>query len=100
VNFDQLFAQSMEAAARQAQQGTVNVSIAVNTVRSMSRQRRLPSPITGNRSAGTALAIQFARAARPRLWGRNAAHLRQLAEARENRRYLPGGDFPSGLTVF
>jgi glycerol-3-phosphate dehydrogenase (NAD(P)+) len=62
----------------------------------------LPAPIAvlGTGSWGTALAIQFARAGRPtRLWGRNPDLLRQLAEHRENRRYLPGAGFPSALQV-
>lgn len=59
-----------------------------------------PIAILGAGSWGTALAIQFARTARPTyLWGRNADHLRQLAHERKNRRYLPDAAFPDSLRV-
>src|SRR5690349_11216042 len=75
------------------------------------RRQRLPTdarpmstsaPIAGlgAGSWGTALAIQFARGGRQtRLWGRNAAQLRELSTARRNQRYLPEGVFPASLTV-
>lgn len=56
--------------------------------------------VLGAGSWGTALAIQLARAARPVvLWGRDAAHLQQLATARRNDRYLPGASFPEALLI-
>jgi len=71
-------------------------------VNSTADEPAAPAPIAvlGTGSWGTALAIQFARAGRStRLWGRNAGHLRQLAEARVNQRYLPGAIFPAALLV-
>jgi len=42
--------------------------------------------------------VQFARSGRPvRLWGRDRASLQTMAEDRENRRYLPGVEFPASL---
>jgi glycerol-3-phosphate dehydrogenase (NAD(P)+) len=59
-----------------------------------------PIAILGAGSWGTALAIQFARASRPTLlWGRDASHLRELAAARSNQRYLPDAPFPAALTI-
>ncbi len=56
--------------------------------------------VLGAGSWGTALAIQFARAGRDTmLWGRNAEHLKELRDARENARYLPGAEFPERLAV-
>ncbi|MGH8195383.1 MAG: NAD(P)H-dependent glycerol-3-phosphate dehydrogenase [Woeseiaceae bacterium] len=50
-----------------------------------------PVAVLGAGSWGTALAVQFARRGRQvRLWGRDAAQLRAMADSRENRRYLPG----------
>ncbi|KAB2968437.1 MAG: NAD(P)-dependent glycerol-3-phosphate dehydrogenase, partial [Thermoanaerobaculia bacterium] len=49
---------------------------------------------------GTALAIHAARAGhRVRLWARRAELAAGMAEARENRLYLPGVPFPVGLEV-
>lgn len=57
--------------------------------------------VLGAGSWGTALAIQCSRAGRPaRLWGRDAAHMAQLARERVNARYLPGAAFPDTLEVF
>jgi glycerol-3-phosphate dehydrogenase (NAD(P)+) len=59
-----------------------------------------PIAVLGSGSWGTALAIQFARAGKPtRLWGRNAAQLREMHAARCNRRYLPDAAFPPSLAV-
>ena len=59
-----------------------------------------PIAVLGAGSWGTALAIQLARSGRPvLLWGRDSAELAQLAEHRENRRYLPGARFPDGLSI-
>jgi glycerol-3-phosphate dehydrogenase (NAD(P)+) len=42
--------------------------------------------------------VQLARSGRPvRLWGRDAEALRSIADARENRRYLPGVALPESL---
>ena len=54
--------------------------------------------VLGAGSWGTALAIQCSRAGRrTRLWGRDAAHIDQLARERRNTRYLPEAPFPAGL---
>lgn len=59
-----------------------------------------PVIVLGAGSWGTALALQFARAGRPTfLWGRDTAHLSQLASERVNRRYLPDAPFPETLIV-
>jgi glycerol-3-phosphate dehydrogenase (NAD(P)+) len=56
--------------------------------------------VLGAGSWGTALAIQFARSGRDtRLWGRNRAHLAEMAQSRLNARYLAGGAFPDSLSV-
>jgi glycerol-3-phosphate dehydrogenase (NAD(P)+) len=59
-----------------------------------------PIAVIGAGSWGTALAIQFARAGRPvNLWGRDAAQLTAMQQARSNQRYLPGAMFPDALQV-
>ncbi|MEM7276535.1 MAG: NAD(P)H-dependent glycerol-3-phosphate dehydrogenase [Pseudomonadota bacterium] len=59
-----------------------------------------PIGVLGAGSWGTALAVQFARTGRPTtLWGRNASELKDMAGARENKRYLPGAEFPAALSV-
>jgi glycerol-3-phosphate dehydrogenase (NAD(P)+) len=59
-----------------------------------------PIVVLGAGSWGTALAIQFARAGRRTiLWGRDVAHLKQLASERVNRRYLPDAPFPPALSI-
>jgi glycerol-3-phosphate dehydrogenase (NAD(P)+) len=59
-----------------------------------------PVAVLGAGSWGTALAIQFARAGRPTLlWGRDTAHLMQLANDRCNKRYLPDALFPAALRI-
>jgi glycerol-3-phosphate dehydrogenase (NAD(P)+) len=56
--------------------------------------------VLGAGSWGTALAIQFARTGRPTtLWGRDRAHLDELARERRNRRYLPDAEFPESLRI-
>ncbi len=56
--------------------------------------------VLGAGSWGTALAIQFARTGcLTTLWGRDDAHVRDLARARRNSRYLPDAAFPDSLTV-
>ncbi|PZN26987.1 MAG: glycerol-3-phosphate dehydrogenase [Proteobacteria bacterium] len=56
--------------------------------------------VLGAGSWGTALAIQLARNARATvLWGRDSAHLAELARERRNRRYLPEAPFPESLRV-
>jgi glycerol-3-phosphate dehydrogenase (NAD(P)+) len=56
--------------------------------------------VLGAGSWGTALAIRFARGARPvRLWGRDRERLAAMAQQRCNERYLPGVSFPQGLEV-
>jgi glycerol-3-phosphate dehydrogenase (NAD(P)+) len=59
-----------------------------------------PVAVLGAGSWGTALAVQFARGGRAvRLWGRDAAQLALLSQARCNVRYLPGVMFPQSLEV-
>jgi glycerol-3-phosphate dehydrogenase (NAD(P)+) len=54
--------------------------------------------VIGAGSWGTALAIQCARAGHPtRLWGRDAALIREMRLARRNARYLPDAEFPPSL---
>ncbi len=60
----------------------------------------LPVAVIGAGSWGTALAIQFARAGRRvSLWARDAEQLAAMKADGENRRYLPGAEFPERLTV-
>jgi glycerol-3-phosphate dehydrogenase (NAD(P)+) len=59
-----------------------------------------PIAILGAGSWGTALAIQFARTSRPTLlWGRDAQQMRELANDRRNKAYLPDAPFPSALQI-
>jgi glycerol-3-phosphate dehydrogenase (NAD(P)+) len=54
--------------------------------------------VLGAGSWGTALAIQFARSARPtRLWGRDRVRLAAMAREGRNSRYLSSGEFPPSL---
>lgn len=54
--------------------------------------------VIGAGSWGTALALQLARNQhRVSLWGRNAAHMAELAQARCNRRYLPTIALPDNI---
>jgi len=54
--------------------------------------------VLGAGSYGTALAIQLARLGNDtRLWGRDAAHMQQMAADRANAEYLPGCKFPPSL---
>ena len=56
--------------------------------------------ILGAGSWGTALAILAARnGCRTLLWGHNPEHITALAQQRQNKRYLPGHDFPANLAV-
>jgi glycerol-3-phosphate dehydrogenase (NAD(P)+) len=59
-----------------------------------------PIAILGAGSWGTALAVQFARTARPTLlWARDADQIRQLERDRCNKRYLADAPFPPALHV-
>ena len=54
--------------------------------------------VLGAGSYGTALAIQLARLGNDtRLWGRDTAHMQQMAAERANGEYLPGCKFPPSL---
>lgn len=56
--------------------------------------------VLGAGSFGTALAVHLARhGSDTLLWGRNAAKLAAMQEARENAQYLPGCHFPAKLTA-
>jgi glycerol-3-phosphate dehydrogenase (NAD(P)+) len=59
-----------------------------------------PICVLGAGSWGTALAIQAARSSHPTiLWGRDAAHVGELARDRRNARYLPEAPFPELVRV-
>lgn len=56
--------------------------------------------VLGAGSYGTALALCFARKGKPIcLWGRDAEQVNVMADARENKRYLPGIELPEALKV-
>ena len=56
--------------------------------------------VMGAGAWGTALAIHFARHGHDvTMWARNAQHVQDLAQARENARYLPGFAFPDALQM-
>ena len=56
--------------------------------------------VLGAGSYGTALAFCLARnGVTTRLWGRDTTHMQELAERRENSRYLPGATFPDDLII-
>lgn len=59
----------------------------------------MEAAVIGAGSWGTALAIQLARAGHAvTLWGRDQASAREMAESRENKRYLPGVHLPAPLS--
>ena len=59
----------------------------------------MEAAVIGSGSWGTALAIQLARAGHAvTLWGRDEASARDMAESRENKRYLPGVHLPVPLS--
>ena len=59
-----------------------------------------PVAVLGAGSWGTALAVQLARAGNTvRLWGRDAAGVEAMHEARVNARYLPSAPFPATLSA-
>ncbi len=55
--------------------------------------------ILGSGAWGTALAINLAQKHAVTLWGRDAAHLAQIASAHENQRYLPGCKLPTNIQL-
>ncbi len=58
----------------------------------------MSATVLGAGSWGTALAIQLCRAGQAvSLWGRDAEHVREMGERRENQRYLPGVPLPPAL---
>jgi glycerol-3-phosphate dehydrogenase (NAD(P)+) len=59
-----------------------------------------PMTVIGAGSWGTALAIHLAREGHPtQLWGRDAAQVEAMRQARRNERYLPEAGFPDTLAV-
>ncbi|MBY0332133.1 MAG: NAD(P)-dependent glycerol-3-phosphate dehydrogenase [Acetobacteraceae bacterium] len=55
--------------------------------------------VLGAGAWGTALAVQAARAGHAvTLWGRDAARVAEIAQARENARYLPGAKLSAAIT--
>ncbi len=64
----------------------------------MQQRRAEPMTVVGAGSWGTALAIQLAREGHPtQLWGRDAAQIDLMRQARCNPRYLPAAAFPERL---
>ena len=56
--------------------------------------------VLGAGSYGTALAFCLARnGVETHLWGRDPEHMNALAQERQNKRYLPGAEFPSALRI-
>jgi glycerol-3-phosphate dehydrogenase (NAD(P)+) len=56
--------------------------------------------VIGAGSWGTALAIQLARKGNAvTLWARDPAHVREMAESRQNQKYLPGYNLPPPISV-
>lgn len=55
--------------------------------------------VLGAGAWGTALALRLASHVPVVLWTRSAEHALSMAEARENRRYLPGYPLPAGMTA-
>lgn len=55
--------------------------------------------VLGAGAWGTALTINLAARHEVRLWTRNPAQWTEMSEARSNRRYLPGFDFPDSLRL-
>ncbi|MEY4729012.1 MAG: hypothetical protein RL020_170 [Pseudomonadota bacterium] len=55
--------------------------------------------VLGSGAWGTALAINLAQKHTVTLWGRDAAHLAQLASTHENQRYLPGCKLPENIRI-
>ncbi len=59
-----------------------------------------PIAVLGAGSWGTALAIQLGRNGHTiHLWGHQPDHLAELAQARENRSYLPGTELPTSVHI-
>ena len=55
--------------------------------------------VLGAGAWGSAVALALATRHDVVLWGRNRAVMQEMADARDNRAYLPGFPFPDGLTV-
>ncbi len=59
-----------------------------------------PIAVLGGGSWGTALAILLASTGRPvQLWARKRSHRQEMADTRQNQRYLPGYTFPDSLQI-
>ena len=56
--------------------------------------------VLGAGSWGTALALQLDRSgSHAILWGRDAAHVKEIADSRRNRRYFPDIEIPAAVTL-
>ena len=55
--------------------------------------------VIGAGAFGTALAIALGQTQRVTLWGRDADHIADMRENRQNIRRLPGVSFPENLTL-
>ena len=67
-----------------------------------SPEATLPTLVIGAGAWGTAVAVYLAgrsRGGMVALWGRDAAQMRQMAQHRENKKYLPGINLPEQLDV-
>ena len=61
---------------------------------------QLPIAVLGAGSFGTAMAIAFAKENKPvTLWGHNAVTMAEIANNKENKRYLPGIKLPDSISV-
>lgn len=66
----------------------------------MTAKKRHTIAVLGAGSYGTALAFCFARNGhRVIMWGRDGQQIEQMAQSRENAKYLPGAIFPETLDV-
>lgn len=66
----------------------------------MTQTAPFPTTVLGAGAWGTALAIALARNGNPvRLWGRDAAQMKEMMATRSNTRYLPNATFPDNLEI-
>lgn len=66
----------------------------------MASDKKFRIAVLGAGSYGTALAFCFARNGHDVImWGRDEQQMQQMAQSRENQKYLPGATFPDSLQV-
>jgi glycerol-3-phosphate dehydrogenase (NAD(P)+) len=61
--------------------------------------QRLAIAVLGGGAWGTALAVAFSRQHTVTLWARDASQVSELAQRRENQRYLPGVSLPEAIII-